>query len=281
MNKHIVGYRALLVVLMLVVSFAQVGCIPFLKDPNKEVEPGTMITYDKSWDFPKYIDSTKLIPYSFHFDWAYEKGLIGEKDVEGRDLTEKYYLLQAVYKYYFNVYLNETVGFDDYDEALATSSEYIFRPQEEDRLTVYQRYGSFDRQFIYLRNNFHIELLSSDDLVLLTDAAQRPPTADDRQMFEMVTRTWKEVITVSYGEDTERRFETIYDTGAFTGGRGIPNTALVLCLQTRQNYDETGNSDNDIERVKEDYLYEQFSVQMESELSQKLGVEVIVMVYVY
>ncbi|MDR2106290.1 MAG: hypothetical protein LBP24_02660 [Coriobacteriales bacterium] len=235
------------------------GCVPGVSDLD---------TVD--WTYPSEKEAREIRPTSFHSEMAWAKGLTGLFP----RMSERYLLLQEVYRYHFNDYLNRVAALDSYDKALADSTKYRFIPGKEEYKTVYQKYGAYGRQFITLRNHFHIEILSKEDIGVLVSAARQPPDSNSQEMAELVERTWREVITITFSNDPSSRFDVLYD------GDFAPNTAVVLDLRATSEFDENGRTiDQDIEDLKWAFLTDEFKVQMEDEMSAKLGVDVVVFLH--
>jgi hypothetical protein len=216
---------------------------------------------------PSVEESQEYTPNSFNYAAAREKNLIGADNT----LTDDYLRLQSAYVARFYSYLNKAVDITQYDDAL-TNSKYNFVPIAQETQNVYQRYGSFGNKYIYLRNNFHIERLSSDDLHLLESAGVGEILED------MVKRTFKDVITIRY-DDNEEAFDAIYDIGALTGLAVAPNNALVLGLSYAWEFDGEGSVVSIESEAEKEKIAADLALKMQEELSAGLGIPESVFVY--
>jgi hypothetical protein len=157
-----------------------------------------------------------------------------------------------------------------YDESLRAHS-CGFVPVKPEKQGIYQRYGSFGNQFIFLRNNIHIERLAPDDLLSLQTASSLG------ELEGLVRRTWAEAVAVRWA-DSPAAFDVIYDTGALTGFATAPNTSLVFGLSHDWAFDETGRLVSlDTEKAKEKAAKD-LALKMQTELSKRLGVAVTVLI---
>ena len=221
---------------------------------------------------PTESEAADFSPHSFQYKLARANELIGDSDA----LTDDYLLLQAVYKTIFNEYLNSVADFHKYENKLALSGlKYI--PIEPEKLDVYQKYGSFGREFIYLRNNFHIEVLSADDLNLLKGIVDGDSAIGDDDLLQMAGRTFRDVVTIHY-EGNVGSFKAVYDARVFNT-YSAPNEALVFAIKHEWEFDEKGNVVSlETEKQKEQFVF-QLKHEMETELSELLGVNVVVFAY--
>jgi hypothetical protein len=216
---------------------------------------------------PMYIDNAELMPNSYDFELAREKGLIGAENA----LTMDYIELQNDYKVAFFEYLDTEIRISGYDKALQQHI-YGFVAADREDMTIYQLYGSFGNKFIFLRNNFHIERLSKEDLSILRLPRSRNALRD------MAARTYKDIIAVVY-EDGSPSFDAIYDTGAMSGVNSAPNDALVLGLRYEWEFDDDGalvSMEN--ERQKEAYTAE-LAAEIADAITEQLGIPGTVFVY--
>jgi len=217
-------------------------------------------------------EAAEFSPPSFKYKLARANALIGDSDV----LTDEYLLLQAVYKTVFNKYLNSAVDFQKFEDKLALSG-FRFIPIEPEKLDVYQKYGSFGRKFIYMRNNFHIEALSGDDINLLRGIVDGKSTVGDDDLLQMAGRTFRDVVAIHYEGNTSS-FNAVYDAGVFDVF-SAPNDALVFAIRHEWEFDEKGNVVSmETEKQKEQFVF-QLKQEIEIELSQSLGVDVVVFAY--
>jgi len=218
-------------------------------------------------DYPTIEEARAYTPDSFHYETARSKDLIDDSNI----LTDKYLRLQAVYKLCFNSWLDAIVSPVQYELEM-TGSEYTFSPKENQ--SIYKKYGCADRQFIFLRNNFHIEKLDETDISLLQNVLDGMEMVSSDVMTEMIGRTFVKVITVDYDE-SGAEYDVVYDPGVFSGNKAS-NKALVFGIQYDWEFDEKGNLlDGNAEDAKEELVIS-IKKKMEIEISEKVGIQVVV-----
>jgi len=209
--------------------------------------------------------SPRLIgPCSFDRELARSRGLIGE----GNILTSEYLKAQAIYRAAFYQYLNKKVNINQYERML-DESEYNFIQRDVSRQHLYQRFGSFENRYIFLRNNFYIERLDQDDVNMLNEAS------DKYALIELTARTYKDVIRINPRENTDANIYT-YDAGVLSGNIEVPNAAVLLYIAFDMEFDD----------AEEDVYFENFKImeefarkvadQMQEDLTEALGHTVIV-----
>jgi hypothetical protein len=219
---------------------------------------------------PSVEESEEFNPKSFDYELARSKGLIGNKDA----LSETYLKLQAVYRAAFNDFLNRDGILDRFDKEIA-DNELDFVPMSYEKYgsdvhELYQNYGSFDRNYLFLRNTFFIEKLTDKDLRLLASH----PNIDSKELLNMVERTYKSVVTARSlsVRDPSEHFTQLYDmSGAFMA----PNGAAVLMIRYDWKYDENGSADHNTEEQKWQFITEMRD-ELQAELRNRLDAEVVV-----
>jgi len=217
---------------------------------------------------PPIDEAGMFSPYMYDFALARSKGLVEDNDV----LTDKYLKMQAVYKAAFYSYLDNIVNFKLYEETLDETG-YVFVTREGNRRSSYHHFGSYDARFIFLRNNFYIERLSKDEIELLNAAP------DAESLYDLVERTYKDIIAVRNLKYPENKFDAEYDKGALTGVTKAPNNALVLGLAYGREYDAAGMLVSKENEEKKWVIANRLARDMEERIAELLGIPVVVFVY--
>lgn len=201
--------------------------------------------------------------------------------------TEQYLHAEAVYLEVLAELLKDRLGLQLIDQAIAAAEEeFLLVPQEEQE--PYQLRQSFGMQFIYLRNNCHIERLAEDDLALLLARTQQPAapagdkemgpsdeSAEPDAMQEMVERTWKQLIRVDFPENKAGNYNVVYRIDAIMQ-TGVPNNALVLVIATEPAFDEKGNYVNRNHEAAKQQSLQKLARALEGEAEKELDIPVCV-----
>jgi len=212
---------------------------------------------------PSVEEAKGFVPTSYDFSLARNIGLIDKDD----HLTDRYLTAQAIYKAAFLHYINRVANIGKYEKAL-NKSGYVFLPVKYERQTVYQRYGSLDSRFFFVRNNFHIERLSKDDLKTLT----KPP--EEEALVTLAERTYKDVIKL-LPPDVTTENSMIYDFNAFSATKA-PDNALLIYMSHSWEFNDIGNLVSlENEQAKEKFAGN-FVIQMQEQLSKALEIRVVV-----
>jgi len=208
---------------------------------------------------PTVEEAKGFAPTSFDFSLARRTGLIEKDD----HLTDRYLKAQAVYKAAFSQYLIKATNFDQYEKAI-NKSGYTFMPAKHENQSVYQRYGSLASRFFFIRNNFHIERLSTDDLKILANLT------DEEALVSLAERTYKDVIKLLPPDVKDDESFMIYEFDARSVTKAHDD-ALLLCLTHTWEFDDKGNLISiENERAKENFTGS-FTIRMQEQLSETLG----------
>ena len=223
-----------------------------------------IVMWNKEIRVPSVEEAKSFAPTSFDFSLARSTGLIDKDD----HLTDRYLEAQAVYKAAFSQYLIKAANFGQYEKGL-NESGYTFVPAKYENQNVYQRYGSLDSRFFFIRNNFHIERLSTDDLKTLVEF-----TDDEEALVTLAERTYKDVIKLLPPDVSTENF-MIYEFDALSVTKAHDN-ALLLFLTHTWEFDDIGNLISiENERVKEKFA-DNFTIQMQEQLSKTFGTRTVV-----
>lgn len=210
--------------------------------------------------------------WTFDYEMAKRKGLSDD----GKTFNEKYFYIQAAYKYAFCIYLKSNLGLGDYDEQLSTS-QLKFIETKEGNKTFYQKNDPSNMKFIFLRNNIYVEKLSEEDIKTIENALLNSNKID-KDILNIVRNTYKDVISSTREVEDYAEAEIIFEaTTLFT--RKAPNTALVLGVSDSYRWNDEGYLvDTENERMKEEYIRQLTNIISE-EFSNKLKMPVVFFIY--
>jgi hypothetical protein len=257
--------KAALMLLGILMLLPLVGC-----EVLDEIGRKKMTDQDPDMPVPSTQEAQDYNPGSFDYELARQKGLIGTDDA----LSDKYLRLQAKYRSAFNEML-DSKGVLAVTDAAIDHSDLQFVPVAAEDYDVYQKYGSYGRKYIFLRNDFYIERLSAEDLELLDKASLE----DSADLLPLVTRTYKDVIEVQVPSrdgslDEEKGLTIVYQMDYF-GLQEADSHAVVLKIINREKFDEQGNEDYEAEKKKWQAL-QAVRDELQAQLTKQLGHEVVV-----
>lgn len=147
--------------------------------------------------------SFHFYPYTYDLDKAKEKGLVDERLTE---LSEYYVELQTIYRVVLEAKLKEELSLIEFNENIHTLDKY-YSPYtgEVDVHEGYQSLSTMDLDYVFLRNNIHIENLSNEDIELLMSKIDTKEPLNDEDLIDLIDRTFLEVLEVKvYGTDGEK-----------------------------------------------------------------------------
>jgi len=226
---------------------------------NKE----QIVMWNREIRVPSVEEAKRFAPTSFDFSLARSKGLIEKDDL----LTDRYLKAQAVYKAAFSQYLIKAANIDQYEKSL-NESGYTFVPTKYENQSVYQRYCSLASKFFFIRNNFHIERLSIDDLKTLADLT------DEEALVTLAERTYKDMIKFLPPDVSTENF-VIYEFDALTVTKAHDDALLIILTHTWE-FDDIGNLISiENERAKENFTGS-LTIKMQEQLSKTLGTRTVV-----
>lgn len=182
------------------------------------------------------------------------KVLANEKGLIVNEKYDNYIYIENLYKYLFECYLLTKVNIKKYDDEILNSNLYfgIPHPTKEQLINGLNEYFKFN--YIYVLNNFFIEKLSIDDLNKLKEALKVPNLKPTKELLEIVSRTYKEVIKNNYTSNgySEQKYQVCY--GYMHPGNFADNDALVLKIFYSKNSKEL-NNDEFIKNLKEKKVF--------------------------
>jgi len=166
--------------------------------------------------------------------------LLKEKGLGDTEPNERYFKLLNNYKSMFEAYLCMTLELDTIDKRIK-ESELKFIPIKEENMDFYQISSTMNLNYLYLRNDLHIEKLSVEDLNYLEnkDSLDEESTKFIVRTFKNVINPYEETKRIFYGPENENYISECTD--------------LVIGVR----YDEIDKS------IPEDKFVENFSKQME------------------
>ena len=178
---------------------------------------------------------------------------------------------EKLYRKVFSEYVVETFNLDRYDQELLESNER-FIPKEDQEKSDAQKADMCGLTYIYIRNDFHFDRLSPDEINSLEEEAIniREDSKVSQEVIDLVKTSWPNII--SYQEiknEDDRKIITFYDESMSPDF--VTVDTLELKIATSPDFDKNGNYiDINHEGKKTDKLKE-FAGNMETELQGKLG----------
>ena len=194
----------------------------------------------------------KFYPNSFNYQLLKEK-----------NLSERFMKLENKYRKYFQNYIIKTLSLDKYDKMI-TESDLKFYTCLEERKDYYQK--SSPLNYIYIKNNLHIEKLNNDDLKILEESN------NEDELIELIKKTWQNIIKIDIleGRKCPSDFKTQMFEGFNTKETIISNKALIIII--REGGRETDLSEEEyMKNLKDKYLFINEMIEnMQKEIEDKL-----------
>lgn len=205
---------------------------------------------------------------SVNIELARQKGLIVADD------SSKYRLLENLYKYLFENYLNEQVNLKKYDEELLNSEldfgiSHPILEQKGNNLNDFLKFN-----YIFLLNDFFIEKLSIEDINVLLNSLKLQKLVPTKELMEMIKRTYVDVIKNNYTKNgyVDDVFKVSY--GEFHPGNFVSNNALVLKIFYGKNKRQMTDEEYLLNmKEKKEYL-NNFIQRLKNEITNKLNISV-------
>ena len=200
---------------------------------------------------------------------AYEVGT-GSGELECDDgFAPDFAPVQNMYRQVLSDWLLESLPLAEWDARIAASDLRV-EPIPEPNQTFYQRYSRLGLRYVYLRNNIHVERLSTDDISEFQSLLGNPEFAADSGLRAIVLRTYSEVL-----KQTTRDTDLVeYDEAP---GEIVRNDALVFEMKHLVRFDAQGEylGSREMEAEKSRFLYA-LREELASVLTAALGHEVAV-----
>lgn len=147
--------------------------------------------------------------------------------VNSKNLNDNYVILQNKYRHALEDYIMKICDIRKYELRMEDSG-IRFSKLEEDAQSIYQKWCTWNLNYIYLRNNVHIEKLDFQDLQILQNY-----DIGSNELFDLVKRTYKEVIKVNVidGKKIDGTFKVNYINGFNNRESFADNDALVIVIR--------------------------------------------------
>ena len=165
-----------------------------------------------------------IFPNSIDYELARSKNLYPE------NINDKYYLLQKKYQTVLEKYLNDILNLKGYDDFISHSNLKFNVTTNKD---YYQQSSTLELNYIYIKNNLHIEKLSNEDLDNLSK---------DINVLDIVKRTYKNIIKISClnNKKCPDQFKTQYFESFDTDKTVFNNDSLIFIIKA-----EVSNANDD------------------------------------
>lgn len=180
-------------------------------------------------------DLKLMSPNIFDYEAAYKKNLI-ESDI----FTDRYNKIIDNYKRILGSILEKKLNLSKYDNQIKKADLY-FKPVKDEDKDMYQNTSLLGLDYIYIRNNFYIERLPEEILILFEDLNKSKD--DIKQLVKLVLDTYPSVIK----EDTKEDCMVAY--GPFTSYFFAPCDSLVFGIR-RDKWDR-----ENVPKDKKDNIY--------------------------
>ena len=264
--------RKISILLVLVLSVCFCGCNGGTKMKSEKI-----VNENNKKLLDEWVLSNKLIKeckpaWTFNYERAKEKGLSDD----GKTFNDKYFYIQAAYKFVLSKYLRDNMGLGEYDEQIS-KCELKFIEAKDDKKTIFQKNNPSGMKFIFIRSNIYVENLSKEDIKTIEDALLN---SDDitKDILGIVKDTYKDVLSCVREDEGNKEHEIIYEDGALYHGKAL-NTALVIGIADAYEWDDKGslvNTQN--ERLKEEYI-KKLAEEITKEYIDKLQMPVKIFIY--
>jgi hypothetical protein len=203
-------------------------------------------------------------PYSYNLGEANKKKLT----IKNNYFNEEYYILHAAYRTVFQNILLKNLPLKKYDDEIK-NNELNFLKKAENHKNIYQKYDVMQLNYIYLRNNIHIERLSRSNIDLIKECIDKKEINITKELVDMVKETYKEVIKIKNVNDINNDLNIIYEVLLF-GNKVAPSDALIFEIATEPQLDKNGIVSQNKENLKQDYIYD-LKQRMEIEIKKVLN----------
>ena len=203
-----------------------------------------------------------------NIELAKQKGLIINEN------NSEYILMENLYKYLFENYLNEIVDLKKYDEELLNSSlDFgISHPLKEQKGNILNDFLKFN--YIFILNDFFIEKLSIDDINIFRNSLKSGKVIPTLELIDIIKRTYKDVINNNYTRNgyVDETYNISY--GEFRPGNFFTNNALVIKIFYGKN--KTKMSDDEYLKnmqEKKEYL-NNLVTRLKNDIQEKISINV-------
>lgn len=180
----------------------------------------------------------------------------------------KYYSLTYLYKFILESVLVKKLNLDAYDNTIR-EYRYPSVPLSEAKRSRAHRLSTTALDYIYLRNQIHIERLEESDIRLMLSELEKQDGHNTEVLTEMVKRTFRKVITHHAGADVQ----VVYEQRFFSGNVTAPGGAILLMVAAAPRYDDNGNYNEDEEEKRVDFI-ERLCRKLSKDATGALGIQV-------
>lgn len=220
--------RKRIVFVMICVLMTLTGCSGSKEDNELDIEQ-----QDKIADFKE-----NIYPDDFYFDEAYALGVGSSK----KEVSIEYLALQETYRKILSDYFNEVLPLEELNHKL---EGYGIAPADEP--DYYQQQSLLDSDFIYLRNNIHLEKLSKEDAKLLIKYHKSKDADLKSEVEDMIKKTFVKVGTVDLRLRDGDKYYTTYTQG---GSVQFWNYSIVFFINYEKPDAYIGSEQEQIEKRK-------------------------------
>lgn len=179
-------------------------------------------------NLPKAEEYQELHVQTHDYTLALEKGLL----VNGA-FTEKYIVLQGLYRILFGQYLIKKTGIEGLDQKIREYGLVSFRESSK-RMDFYQKYDGMHLDYIYLRNFVHIERLKEREIQLLASLLDRRTPERAAAAGKLIEKTFHKIL--AFADDEYSREISLFPSSYGEGN--IPVDAIVFMINTASEKEE-------------------------------------------
>ena len=180
--------------------------------------------------------------------------------IKAKNLTEdRYFKIANKYKMVFEKYVNETLNLSKYNDKMK-NGDLPFGVCPIDNQDYYQKNSTLGLDFIYIKNNFNIEVLEVEELNLLENSN------DYNILKELIIRTCKKVITINYlnSKKYNGRFKTQCFKDHYSPKTMFYNDSLVIVIR------EGSTNSNHETIIKKHAFIQNLIFEMRNDFARKL-----------
>lgn len=159
------------------------------------------------------------------------------------DAKQNYLKLSSFYKDIFIRYICNKLNLTYYDEILK-NSEYKYIPIGENQMDFYQHSNISYLKYFYIRNNFYVENLNTEELDFLRNLFLSENKKVNSEVIQFLEKTYKKIIFEDALRDGEKCM-VFYGPQALSFA--CPNDSIVIGIR----YDEFNYSDMNDEQWDE------------------------------
>lgn len=175
--------------------------------------------------------------------------------------------IEQIYRIGFSKYLLEKLDLQTYDDELK-ENEMNFIPCDEEHKTDAQKKDELKLNYIFVRNDVHVERLSDEQQAVLR--RQDLGGVYSNEAMDIIEETYVDVMGYKKIESEEdKTAKTFYDEQfepVF-----VTFDTIVIKIATMHEYDKNGNYVNKEHEYEKEEALEKYAANMEKKLQGKLG----------